>query len=59
MISIPSALCTQLDERLIDKAIPKKTHWLYIRLPLKLPFGPMSALCENFNLRNTSMYSCD
>ena len=31
MISIPSALRTQLDERLTDKAIPKKTHWLYIK----------------------------
>ena len=40
MISIPSALRTQLDERLIDKAIPKKTHWLYIRPPLKIAFWP-------------------
>jgi len=31
MLSIPSALRAQFDERLRKKAIPKNTHWSYLK----------------------------
>ena len=31
MLSIPSALRAQFDERLIEKSSPKETHWSYIK----------------------------
>ena len=31
MIAIPSALRAPFEERLLEKAIPKKTHWSYIK----------------------------
>jgi len=31
MIAIPSELQVQFEERLLEKAIPKKTHWFYTK----------------------------
>ncbi|MCD6293882.1 MAG: integron integrase [Deltaproteobacteria bacterium] len=52
MLSIPSALRAQFDERLRKKAIPKKTHWSYIKwLRYYLDF------CRKYNLLESNMES--
>ena len=41
MFAVPTALQAQFEERLLEKAIPEKTHWFFVKVKpfLKSVFG--------------------